>query len=66
MSNLLTVDAFEEVFEDLDDTDFVFVVDASGDLKGIVFPELDEMPDSVKNMLDFFGVDLDSTSRTLH
>lgn len=49
-----------DFLDSIEDDDFVFVLNSDGQLKTLLMPEMADsnvVPDSVVNMLKFFGVD---------
>jgi len=54
----------------LEDDDWAIIIDKEGDLKGVFIPEgkdEEEVPESVVMIMsDYFGVDFDEDSPTLH
>lgn len=49
----------DEFFDNIDDGDYVFIMDAEGNLKTVMLPEeynLSDIPEKVQDALQFFGI----------
>lgn len=58
----------DDLFDNLSEDDYVFVMDSEGNLKTVMLPEsfdLDDMPDNIQQALKLFGIGKLET-RTLH
>lgn len=66
----IDIEVEEEELDDYDETDFGFIISASGELKSMMIPDLlmDDPPAEVKKILKIFGIkDIHSIdSRTIH
>lgn len=58
----------DDIFDNIDEEDYVFVMDSEGNLKTILLPEeydINDMPENIQKALTLFGVNR-LEHRTLH
>lgn len=58
----------DDIFDNIDEEDYVFVMDSEGNLKTILLPEeydVNDLPENIQKALMLFGVNK-LESRTLH
>jgi hypothetical protein len=55
----------EELFDDIADSDYIFVINAEGNLKSIIFPDEIEFPENVEKVMNLFNFKY-SCSTTIH
>lgn len=58
----------DEVLDHIDEEDYIFIIDAEGNLKSVLLPEendVNSLPDNIQKALQLFGVD-HLSRRSLH
>ena len=63
-------DESQELMEEIQDGDYIFILDASGNLKSYAVPEnieyMDEMPPNIKKIMKIFKNQTFMQQQTLH
>jgi hypothetical protein len=58
----------DDFLDNIDEEDYIFIMDSQGNLKTVLLPEdynINDLPDNIQKALEFFGVNK-LENRTLH